>query len=137
MKNKMIKQAEENAINQAKYCQDVMQIIDALQNFTNRYMDYGDREKALTSLHEYRQAVYSELNERLARCFMFAGVGGKKAKEFSLEQFQNHFKDDTYCVMQFLEANGQHPSHWYSKDEEQFKKEAQEKISELSKKEGK
>ena len=127
MSKQYIKEAEQNAINQAKYCQDVLSVIDALQTFTSRYMDDRKARKACETLHEYRNYVYSEMNDRLARCFMFVGVGGKEAEEFSFEQFKEHFGEGRYAVMQFLDEGGQHPSCWNG-EEEEFKQEAKDVI---------
>jgi hypothetical protein len=138
MKNNksFLKQAEQNVVNDAKYCQDVLHIIDALRSFTYQYMDKqidGERYKRATDgLNQFRDAIYDQLNNNLARCFMFSGVGGEEAAKYSQEKFKEHFNEENrYAVMHFLTKGGYHPHCWSGDTENKFRKEAQEKIKEM------
>lgn len=126
----ILKQAEQNVINNAKYCQDILKIVEALEMFSYRYMYDSDIDEAIDALQKFRNTVYKTMNEHLVRCFMFVGVGGEEAEKFSFEQFKEHFGDNRYCVARFLDKAGNLPSCWSSEDEEQLRKEVLEKINE-------
>lgn len=128
-----IKEAEQNVLNDSKYCQDVLHIIEALRNFAYNYMDgRGDRpnyEKAMEGLNMFRDAVYHRFVENISKCFIFTGVGGEEALKFSRERFEEQFGDDRFCVMHFLTKGGYLPSSWKTQDEKDFREQAKNKIN--------
>jgi hypothetical protein len=55
-------------------------------------------------------------------------IGGKEIKQFSYEKFKEVFGDDRTIIMQFLDQHGMIPHTWKSEDEDEFRKQAREKI---------
>lgn len=124
-----IKQAEQNAINRSRYFCDVIKVLDLLGRFGNAATrEHVGRKEFFDGLGKIRNAVYAEYVDAMKDCFMFVGVGGVEALEYSKEKFEEHFGEDRYLIMNFLDQWGQLPGSWSGKVEEEFKKQAKEKI---------
>ena len=135
-KNSLIKQAEQNALNQTKLCMDTLNMIDTLRTFTNKYLPayHHDRtQRASKALTEFRNCIYDQFVENMSRCFLFVGVGGEESEKFSRDMFKEWLGDERLCVMQYLDQFGHLPSSWENDTEKQFRKEIKEVIkNELS-----
>jgi hypothetical protein len=134
-KKNYIKQAEQNVLNNVKYCQDLLQVIDSLNSFVNHYVDdYGERgTKARTAIASLRSVIIDQMNEHISKCFIFTGVGGEEVLEFSREMFKKHFGEDRYVVINFLTRNGRIPHSWQKEEEETFREQCKEKIKQFEK----
>jgi len=124
-----IKEAEERVVAVARQWSDAMSICTALANFGNRMChEYVGKKDFFDGLQLMRNAMRHEYTEAIESCFMFSGVGGKKAEKLSLEMFRETFDSETrYSVIQFLSDNGHAPGSWYADEEEEFRKQAIEK----------
>jgi hypothetical protein len=131
---KWIKEAEQKALNEAKYWNDFLVFLDSIQYKVSALVDddYGNYEgspksKFNKAFHDLRHAAYSQQQVVLARCFALVGVGGQEAEDYSKERAKKVFSDD-YSVMQWLETNHRLPSSWRTKDEEEFRQELKESL---------
>ena len=138
MNKNYIKEAERNVINNAKYCQDVLMVVDALRRFTYKFMDSrtdSDRYiRAQEAINQLRDAIYDQMNENIARCFVFTGVGGEDALNYSREKFKEHFGEENgerYIIMHFLEEGGNLPMSWNSQEEKEFREQAKQKSKQI------
>lgn len=131
MSKSLLKQAEQNVINQAKAWADAMEFLDALANFGNRAChDYIGKPKFFEGLELMRQAMYQEQSEAIRNCFSFVGIGGEEAAAFSRERFKEVFSGK-YQIMQFLDKWGHCPSSYTTAELEAFKAECKSAASEL------
>jgi len=132
MEEDFVKQAEKNCINIAKQMTDALEYFTAMANFGNRFLDNytPEHKEYFHGLEIMRDAVYRKYVDMISRCFMFVGVGGEDAKEYSLEQFKKHFDgDDRYCVMQFLDQYGRVPSSYDSMKDAKFREQAKKRLT--------
>ena len=125
-----IKKAEENCINIAKNMTDMLEVIRALEIFGGRFLDQSSEE-----LKNYgkgtrliRDAIYAKYIKSINDCFLFAGVGGKKAEEFSREKFKKLFGKKEYAIMNLLDKYGKRPNWYKVNEEKEFRKQAIEKL---------
>ena len=127
-----VKEAEKNCVRIAKHMSDVLEVVKALENFGNRAFNEFDREEYFDGISKIRRAVYSKFVRSISDCFLFIGVGGEDALEYSREEFKKHFgEEDRYSIMQFLEQYG-HVLHSYPvADDEEFRKQAKERLEGL------
>lgn len=125
----LVKQAERNLINTAKTFEDVLQLMDALNHFGNAAChQYVGQEQFFEGLNKMRMALLNEYSHAMSQCFIFVGVGGEEAQEYSREKFMDYFGEDGITVMHFLERFGHMPNSWNINDEKEFKKQARSKI---------
>ena len=136
MTKNYIKEAEKNVVNNARYCQDVIKVVEALRRFTYRFMDNrtdtARYNRAMSAFSEFRDAVYDQMNENIAKSFLFVGIGGEDALKFSREKFKEHFGEERYVVMHFLEEGGNLPMSWKKDVEEEFREQAKQKINQFN-----
>lgn len=131
MSRSLLKQAEQNVINQAKSWADAMEFLDALTNFGNRAChDYIGKPKFFEGLSLMRQAMYQEQSEAIRNCFSLVGVGGEEAAAFSRERFKEVF-GGKYQIMQFLDKWGHCPSSYATAEREAFEAECKTAASEI------
>jgi hypothetical protein len=129
-KRSFIKEAEQNAINQAKFWSDFCTFIDDVASGTMRRIDSYDRSASVEfdeGFHKVRVAAYKQMQFAMSRCFMIQGVGGKEAEKFGREQASKIFKED-YSVMQWLDEHYRIPSYWKTADEDAFREEIKDAI---------
>jgi len=129
-----IKEAEKNCVNIAKHMDDMRKVTDALQTFGNRFFDrsLGNmQDDFFKGLQLMRNALYVRYIKALSDCFLFVGVGGKDAEEYSKQQFKELFSDDIYAVMHLLDKYGNQPSWYSSDDEKEFRKQGMKKVVEM------
>lgn len=127
-KNSLVKQAEENVVKQAKAFEDILKITDALENVGNRIChEHIARNKFFEGLSIMREALYAEHSNAIRKCFLFVGVGGASATEYSRQVFKRTFGGD-YEIMSFLDRWGQLPSFVKTEERERFQEELDETI---------
>lgn len=127
-----VKEAEKNVVRIAKHLSDMLKVLDAFSRFGNCFFgrEGTDRDLFFDGLSKMRKAVYSKYIFMLSQCFHFVGVGGEDAKQYSFEQFKEHFGNEIYSITQFLDRYGE-PMSWYNSDmEEEFRKQAKNRIFE-------
>jgi len=119
-------------VNICKEFDDLMNIFDAIAAFGNKFChEYIAREKFFQGLNLIRDAAYTEQSYAIRNCFSFVGVGGKKAIEYSRKRFEEIFDENERCsVMHFLDKYGRIPFTYMAEDEEEFRKQAKERIKE-------
>lgn len=78
-------------------------------------------------------ALYAECMEAYRKVFMWGSVIPGKARMEAKKIAMQRFLREGVTIMQYLYADGTHPSSWSGKERDQFQKE----IDELSKKEKK
>lgn len=122
----LIKKAEKNLVNICKAFDDMMNIIDAMATFGNKYChDYIGKNEFLDGLQMMRKAIYREHAEAIRKCFLFVGVGGETAAEYSREKFKEIFcGKERYMIVHFLDKYGRIPSSYEAGIDEEFRKQA-------------
>jgi hypothetical protein len=127
--SKLIKEAERNVINQAKYYTDLIGVLDDLQHGVLRTLDSHSpgREKITEGFNQVRQGVYSEMQFALARCFCIVGIGGEEAVAYSREQAKRIF-DGRHTTMEWLDNWHRLPSSWLTSEAEAFEAELKEAL---------
>lgn len=120
----LIKEAEQNVINQAKYYTDLIQVIDDLQRGVLETVERHSpgRDEIADGFNQIRQGVYKELQYALARCFCIVGVGGEEAEAYSREQAKRIFSG-RYTTMEWLDQWHRVPSQWRTSVQEAFEAE--------------
>lgn len=126
-KRSYIKEAEQNALNQAKFWTEFAEMVQSMQcgihNATDRYSP--GREKFDQAFDLLRHAAYEEKQHALARCFALVGVGGEEAEKFSREHAKRVFGGN-YSTIQWLDPWCRIPSSWHAADEDGLKAELEE-----------
>jgi hypothetical protein len=127
--SKLIKEAEQNVINQAKYYTDLIGVLDDLQHGILRTLDHHSpgREKIAEGFAKVRQGVYDEMQFALARCFCIVGIGGEEATTYSREQAKRIF-DGRHTTMEWLDKWHRLPSSWLISEAEVFGAELKEAL---------
>ena len=122
----LIKQAEENLVNICKVFDDLQEILKAISSVGNKYChEYVAKNDFLEGLQMMTRAIDKEHANAVRNCFMFAGVGGEKAKQYSLKMFREIFNEkERFAIMHFLDKYGQIPSSYKSTEEEEFRRQA-------------
>ncbi len=131
MKNSksLLKQAEQNVINQAKFWTDFFDFIDSIQySLSNKLDIQQDRDEFAEGFGLIRQAAYKQMQFALARNFAFVGVGGEEATKYSKEQAKR-LLGGRYSTVQFLDKWCRVPSSWSSFDAEELNAEIKEALS--------
>lgn len=129
-KNSLVKQAEENVVKQAKAFDDILKITDALASVGNRIChEHIARNKFFEGLSLMREALYAEHSNAIRKCFLFVGVGGESATEYSRQVFKKTFGGD-FEIMSFLNQWGHLPSFVKTEEYERFQEELNEVIEE-------
>lgn len=125
-----LQEAEQNLINVARAHREAIQFLEALTQFGNTYcQDHIGKKEFFEGLQKMRYAICDELDNQNSKLLLFAGVGGEETNEYAREQFKEWFDGDTrYGVMQFLTKNGRSPGWWNAEDEDEFRRQAKEKI---------
>lgn len=121
-----IKEAEANVIRIAKSFEDFLSILDAFANFGNRMChQHIGKGQFFDGLSMMRSAIYKEYRNALANCFIFVGIGGEEAIEYSRKKFEEMFnEDERYVIMDFLDKYGQIPNSYDIEKEEGFRRQA-------------
>lgn len=129
MSKSMIKQCEENIINQAMLLDETLNYLDVLRNVSYKLFDTNFRQtdpdylKFSTGIQQAREAVYAKSCEKIRDCFMLVGVGGEKAAEFCRQKAEERFGNKQYEIMSFLDKHGHVPSRVSSEDIEKLRQE--------------
>lgn len=124
----LLKEAEKNVVQQAKFFHELLTFVDSFTNATSHKMVSQTNMDAFTDgMIKARSAIYAEAQFALARCFAFVGVGGKDANKLSNEYAKELF-DGKYSTIQWLDKWYGIPNGWRSSDEAKFKKEMQDAI---------
>lgn len=118
MTKKMLKQAEQNVINQAKFWTDFFDFIDSMQySIADKIDEQGpDRGEFAEGFRLLRQAAYKQMQFALARNFYMVGVGGEAAEAYSRERAARMF-GGRYTVINWLDEWCRLPRSWKSSDE--------------------
>lgn len=134
MSKDFIKEAEQNLVNQAVFFRDLLSIVE----FLNRvgYMHFPkyenrDRDDYFKGLSMIRNALQSQYVNRQSNLLGFVAIGGKKAKEYSLNEFKNTYGEDVedrYMIMHLLDKYGSLPDRWLSDDEKEFRQQIADKL---------
>jgi Mn-dependent DtxR family transcriptional regulator len=121
-----VKEAEENLVNICKTFKDFFSIVNAMQHFGYCYCSSEQNEKLFfEGLSKIRAAMLEEHRRAEALLLGFVGVGGSKAKEYSIEKFKEYFdEDDRQTVMHFLDRFGQVPHTYLTEDDKKFREQA-------------
>ena len=131
-KKSYIKEAEQNALNLAKYYVDMFELIDSLEHgMAARATDFrtsgGPRQKMLEGFGLIRDALYQEQQMNLARCFALVGVGGKDAQDYSKKEAQRIF-GGRYSNIDLLDEYFRIPHSWRVDDEQNLVAELKEAL---------
>lgn len=129
----LIKKAEQNSLNEARFWTDFVQFIDALQhNIIERddsrgspLYERGGMKKLKEGLALLRSGAYEEMHFAISRCFVFAGVGGEEAKQYSKELAQKLLKN---VPLSWLDEHFRIPSSWDPEAMEQITNEVNERM---------
>lgn len=128
MNRPLLRQAEQNVINQAKAWSDAIEFLDALSNFGNiACHEHIGRAEFFEGLKKMRRAMWQEQSEAIRNCFTLSGVGGEAAAAFSRERFKDVFSGK-YQVVQFLNKWGHCPSYYTVDEMDRLKSEAKDAI---------
>lgn len=92
----LIKKAEQNALNEAKFWTDFVEFIQDLRfnigkrddSNGNPHFERGGMKKLKEGLALMQAGAYEEMHYAISRCFTFAGVGGEEAQAYSRERAQ-------------------------------------------------
>lgn len=129
----LLKQAEQNIINTAREMNDMIKIIDAISHAGGRMFSQQNtiNEDFVNGIGLLRKAFYEKYIKAISDAFMFVGVGGEKAAEYSREKFKEYFENDMQCIMVLLEKYGNVPHSYKSIDKENLYKEANKTIKKM------
>lgn len=128
-KRSYIKEAEQNALNEAKYYTDMLEFMYGMSyNMLNRIDSYAPgRADLADGFALIRKGLCAQQAEALSRCFAFVGVGGEEARKYSKETAKQVF-DGRYSVSHLLDEHFRYPSCWRTEDEENLKAELKEAL---------
>jgi len=129
MDNNLLKNAEKNCVRIAKHMNDTMKVVEALERFGSRFMyERFEGNNFQEGVRLIRDALYAKYIRSISDCFLFVGVGGKDAEDYSKEQFKKLFGDKQNAIMHLLDQYGNYPS-WYKSDEEkELRKQGMKKL---------
>jgi len=131
MDNDLVKEAEKNCVRIAKHMNDMMKVVRALEAFGSRFFDElyegTDFQKGTRLI---RDALYAKYMRSINDCFLFVGVGGKDAEDYSKEQFAELFGKEENAIMHLLDQYGNYPSWYEANKEKEFRRQAKKKLEE-------
>jgi hypothetical protein len=136
MSKDLIKEAEENIINQAVFFKDLLSIVEFFNRVGYRYFpQYENRDKDdyFKGLYMMRDALQSQYVTKHANLLGFVAIGGEKAKEYSLNEFKSMYGENVeerYMIMHLLNKYGAVPNGWVSDDEKEFRKQIADRLKE-------
>ncbi len=127
-KKSLIKEAEQNVLNHAKFITDMIDVIDCMQYRIGDLASskYSGRDEIAEGLHKVRTGLYRELQFTIAKCFAFVGVGGKEAEKYSREHAERVFGKGE--IMSLLDKHLRMPSSWLGKDADDFQSEIKQAL---------
>lgn len=134
MSRDFVKEAEQNLVNQAIFFRDLLDVVEFFSKVGNTYFpmyDKRDKEDYFKGLYMMRNALQSQYINKQSNLLGFVALGGKKAKEYSLNEFRSMYGEeveDRYMIMHFLSKHGGLPDRWKSDDEEMFRKQMADKL---------
>lgn len=128
-KRSYIKEAEQNALNEAKYYTDMLEFMNGMSyNMLSRTERHSSgRDDLEEGFALIRKGLCAQQAEALSRCFAFVGVGGEEARKYSKEVAKQVF-DGRYSVSHLLDEHFRQPSCWRTEDEENLKVELKEAL---------
>ncbi len=123
-KKKKISRAVQCSLNAIEICK---QRIVKFHHVINGIRNDGGRDERLDNAIEViHSRLYQKLNDAYATLFMWGNVAPEEAqKEARKAAFQHYLKEQS-AIMEYLDMELQSPGMWYSKEEEQFRKEIEE-----------
>lgn len=125
----LLKQAEQNAVNNAKFWLEFLDFVDAIRwkvdSITEHAYQTPGKVLMLEGFAKLREGAYCEMQYSLSRCFAFVGVGGEEAAAFSRERAKKVFED---VSPEFLDANFRVPRQWMTSDMDQLQAECDKEL---------
>ena len=124
-----VKQVEKNVVNIARKFDDMLEITQALSKFGNvACNEHVGKDKFFKGLALMQDALYQEQSNALAKCFLFAGIGGEEAAKYSREECEKTFGDHAHSVMHFLAEWGNRPAAYKDTTDKEIRDTFQEKL---------
>ncbi len=127
-KKSLIKEAEQNVLNHAKFITDMISVIDSMQYAIGDLASskYSGRDEIAEGLQMVRTGLYREMQFTIAKAFAFVGVGGEEAEKYSREHARKVFGKGE--VMSLLDKHLRMPSYWLSRECDDFAAEIEQAL---------
>ena len=139
-KSDFVKMAEQNVLNRVREAKDWITIIRAIRvagdTFFPRIDNDPNRKAWSEGLMTAQNALYYALCVYQADALIFTGVGGKEAIQYGREKFRERFGLDgkNGCeVMSLLQEHLQLPNFYFTKDEIEFRRQAEQRYKDTEK----
>ena len=139
-KNDLVKMAEQNVLNRVREAKDWIAIIGVLRVAGDTFFPRIDtdpiRKAWCDGLVMAENALYYVLCKYQADALIFTGVGGKEATQYGREKFRERFGLDGkkgYEVMSLLQEHLQLPNFYFTKDEIEFRRQAEQRYRDTEK----
>ena len=139
-KNDLVKMAEQNVLNRVREAKDWIAIIGVLRVAGDTFFPRIDtdpiRKAWCDGLVMAENALYYALCKYQADALIFTGVGGKEATQYGREKFRERFGLDGkkgYEVMSLLQEHLQLPKFYFTKDEIEFRRQAEQRYRDTEK----